>query len=158
MIGEAVFIQYFFPATNKRKLCGVLHEQWEFTDSNSTSCGSKRISCFFKDLSWHSRMCPGGWNQQGPSLSVCQWLVLSQAAFGICPFLLLVSLTGQSQTHQLKCCSSICTPWRALLCQHSVTCSWEKISGYLLIKPRVSDPSKIYMWLSKVSMLLTGYI
>lgn len=24
-------------------------------------------------------MCPGDWNQQGPSSSVCQWLVLSQA-------------------------------------------------------------------------------
>lgn len=64
----------------------------------------------------------------------------------------------QSQTHQLKCCSSICTPWRALLCLRSVACSWEEISGYLLIKPRISDPSEIYMWLSKVSTLLPGYI
>lgn len=73
-----------------------------------------------------------------------------------CPCSLLVSLTGQSQTHQLKCCSSICTPWRHLLCQHSVACSWEEISGYLVIKSRVSDLSKIYMWLSKASMLQTG--
>lgn len=35
MTGEAVFIQYFFPATNKRKFCGVLHEEWELTDSNT---------------------------------------------------------------------------------------------------------------------------